>query len=116
RDERTGSALCENVEHRAEDLSGRLAVLDVPALGLLETTLVYAQLPRLHEVTSSGEVRMSRTLCRTAVLLTVLGFLISAAVPRPATAQQKPLRIGLLIPTSGVFAAPGKYMQEGLEL
>jgi len=59
---------------------------------------------------------MSRTLCRTAVLLTVLGFLISAAVPRPATAQQKPLRIGLLIPTSGVFAAPGKYMQEGLEL
>jgi branched-chain amino acid transport system substrate-binding protein len=59
---------------------------------------------------------MTGTLRRVAVLLTALGLLVSAAVPHAAIAQPKPLKIGLLIPTSGVFAAPGKYMQEGLEL
>jgi branched-chain amino acid transport system substrate-binding protein len=48
--------------------------------------------------------------------IAVLGLLVSVASANVAIAQQKPLRIGLLIPTSGVFAAPGKYMQEGLEL
>ncbi|MFN2459414.1 MAG: ABC transporter substrate-binding protein [Candidatus Velthaea sp.] len=33
-----------------------------------------------------------------------------------ALAQPRPLKIGLLIPVSGVFAAPGQYMREGLEL
>jgi len=33
-----------------------------------------------------------------------------------AGAQAKTLKIGFLYPVTGVFAAPGKYMQEGLEL
>ncbi len=59
---------------------------------------------------------MTATLRRIAILSAVLGLLVSAAAPHAAVAQPKPLRIGLLIPTSGVFAAPGKYMQEGFEL
>ena len=33
-----------------------------------------------------------------------------------ANAQAKTFKIGFLYPVTGVFAAPGKYMQEGLEL
>jgi len=33
-----------------------------------------------------------------------------------AHAQAKTIKIGFLYPVTGVFAAPGKYMQEGLEL
>ena len=33
-----------------------------------------------------------------------------------AGAEAKTLKIGFLYPVTGVFAAPGKYMQEGLEL
>jgi branched-chain amino acid transport system substrate-binding protein len=58
---------------------------------------------------------MTAMIRRAAVVLTVLG-LFASTIPAAAVAQQRPLRIGLLIPTSGVFAAPGKYMQEGLEL
>jgi branched-chain amino acid transport system substrate-binding protein len=37
--------------------------------------------------------------------------------PAPALAQNRaPFKIGLLIPLSGVFAAPGQYMRDGLEL
>ena len=32
------------------------------------------------------------------------------------SAQAKTIKIGFLYPVTGVFAAPGKYMQEGLEL
>ncbi|GAC1659733.1 MAG: ABC transporter substrate-binding protein [Candidatus Elarobacter sp.] len=35
---------------------------------------------------------------------------------RDAGAQAKTFKIGFLYPVTGVFAAPGKYMQEGLEL
>ena len=46
-----------------------------------------------------------------ALILTSLG-----SAP-PALAQSRPpFKIGLLIPVTGVFAAPGKYMQEGLDL
>ena len=40
---------------------------------------------------------------------------IGSATPR-ADAQAKTFKIGFLYPVTGVFAAPGKYMQEGLEL
>ena len=40
---------------------------------------------------------------------------IGAQAPR-ADAQSKTIKIGFLYPVTGVFAAPGKYMQEGLEL
>ncbi|TAM59839.1 ABC transporter substrate-binding protein [bacterium] len=33
-----------------------------------------------------------------------------------APVEQQPLTVGLLIPTSGNFAAPGRYMKEGFEL
>ncbi|MFN2460184.1 MAG: ABC transporter substrate-binding protein [Candidatus Velthaea sp.] len=33
-----------------------------------------------------------------------------------AADEQRPFKIGLLIPTSGNFAAPGRYMKDGLEL
>ena len=33
-----------------------------------------------------------------------------------AAAQAKTIKVGFLYPVTGVFAAPGKYMQEGLEL
>ena len=36
--------------------------------------------------------------------------------PQAVAQSRPPLKIGLLIPVSGVFAAPGKYMREGLEL
>jgi branched-chain amino acid transport system substrate-binding protein len=43
--------------------------------------------------------------------------LAALAQPPHASAQAKPpLKIGLLIPVTGVFAAPGAYMREGLEL
>lgn len=46
-----------------------------------------------------------------------LAALLCAALFSPAAAQTNaPLKIGLLIPTSGVFAAPGRYMQDGIEL
>jgi branched-chain amino acid transport system substrate-binding protein len=38
------------------------------------------------------------------------------ATPSGAGAQAKTFKIGFLYPVTGVFAAPGKYMQEGLEL
>jgi branched-chain amino acid transport system substrate-binding protein len=40
----------------------------------------------------------------------------AGAGPQPAQAQAKTFKIGFLYPVTGVFAAPGKYMQEGLEL
>ncbi len=40
---------------------------------------------------------------------------IAAGSPR-ADAQAKTVKIGFLYPVTGVFAAPGKYMQEGFEL
>ena len=42
--------------------------------------------------------------------------LASVGGARVAGAQAKTLKIGFLYPVTGVFAAPGKYMQEGLEL
>jgi branched-chain amino acid transport system substrate-binding protein len=40
---------------------------------------------------------------------------VAAGMPA-ARAQAKTFKIGFLYPVTGVFAAPGKYMQEGLEL
>jgi branched-chain amino acid transport system substrate-binding protein len=52
--------------------------------------------------------------------LAAAGALLALAAlvqPPRAFAQAKPpLKIGLLIPVTGVFAAPGAYMREGLEL
>lgn len=59
-----------------------------------------------------------RSLLRFAALAaaTVLGT-VSFGGPAPAVAQSgTPFKIGLLLPLSGVFAAPGAYMREGLDL
>lgn len=59
---------------------------------------------------------LARSLSRLAFLVAA-SLAVACALPSAqALAQAPPLRIGLLIPLSGVFAAPGKYMQEGLEL
>lgn len=61
-------------------------------------------------------VSRARRLC---ALLAALAPVIAGAPmsAQPAVAQQgQPLKLGLMIPVTGVFAAPGKYMQEGLEL
>lgn len=58
------------------------------------------------------------------VLAAVLLSGIACSSGKPATqpaptappAPAKPLKLGLLIPQTGVFAAPGKYMEEGLAL
>lgn len=47
-------------------------------------------------------------LAATGLALTLL--------PHAASAQAKTIKIGLLYPVTGVFAAPGKYMREGLDL
>ncbi len=50
--------------------------------------------------------------------LAAAGLALSSvgAATHGADAQAKTLKIGFLYPVTGVFAAPGKYMQEGLEL
>jgi branched-chain amino acid transport system substrate-binding protein len=41
---------------------------------------------------------------------------LGAAAPPAAFAQAKTFKIGLLLPVTGNFAAPGKFMREGLDL
>jgi branched-chain amino acid transport system substrate-binding protein len=41
---------------------------------------------------------------------------LGTAAPPPAMAQAKTFKIGLLLPVTGNFAAPGKFMREGLDL
>jgi branched-chain amino acid transport system substrate-binding protein len=50
-------------------------------------------------------------LAAASFALTSLG-----AATHDAGAQARTIKIGFLYPVTGVFAAPGKYMQEGLEL
>jgi branched-chain amino acid transport system substrate-binding protein len=59
-------------------------------------------------------VRTARGIAFAAALGVALAG-IGSATPR-ADAQAKTFKIGFLYPVTGVFAAPGKYMQEGLEL
>jgi branched-chain amino acid transport system substrate-binding protein len=53
-------------------------------------------------------VSRSARLAAASLALTLL--------PHAAFAQAKTFKIGLLYPVTGVFAAPGKYMREGLDL
>ena len=55
-----------------------------------------------------------RALAFTGAAL-LAGAVLFAGAPVRA-ADERPIKIGLLIPTSGNFAAPGRYMKEGLEL
>ncbi|MHB9146164.1 MAG: ABC transporter substrate-binding protein [Symbiobacteriia bacterium] len=56
------------------------------------------------------------------VLLGVMLLATACSSPSQSTgsstgaANNTPIKIGLLIPLTGVFAAPGKYMQEGVQL
>jgi branched-chain amino acid transport system substrate-binding protein len=54
-----------------------------------------------------------RRLCA----LTLAAFALASIGPAGvARAQAKTIKIGFLYPVTGVFAAPGRYMQDGLEL
>lgn len=58
-----------------------------------------------------------RSLLRVAALAATVALAVSLGGPRPVEAQNRaPFKLGLLIPQSGVFAAPGEYMKEGLQL
>jgi branched-chain amino acid transport system substrate-binding protein len=62
-----------------------------------------------------GAIHMNSRTRRTLALLAALAPVIAGA-PSARAQQGAPLKLGLMIPVTGVFAAPGKYMQEGLEL
>ncbi|MBV8602560.1 MAG: ABC transporter substrate-binding protein [Candidatus Eremiobacteraeota bacterium] len=50
-------------------------------------------------------------------ILAALFILALAGIPPSSIAQNRPpLKIGVLVPVSGVFAAPGRYMRDGLDL
>jgi branched-chain amino acid transport system substrate-binding protein len=51
-----------------------------------------------------------------ALALLGAGALLATAGAQAAAQGKPPLKVGLLIPSSGVFAAPGAYMREGFEL
>ncbi|HZO94368.1 MAG TPA: ABC transporter substrate-binding protein [Candidatus Baltobacteraceae bacterium] len=58
--------------------------------------------------------RLARRSVALAAACAMFGALAGGV---PARAQERaPFKIGLLIPVTGVFAAPGSYMREGLEL
>ncbi|TAM72478.1 ABC transporter substrate-binding protein [bacterium] len=67
-------------------------------------------------------MRVSTSVSLRALVLVVAAAAVTAtaapvaAAPAPVVAEQQPITIGLLIPTSGNFAAPGQYMKEGFEL
>ena len=63
-------------------------------------------------------MRRARWASRVPAAIAAGALLALGSIARPphALADAKPLRLGVLIPTSGVFAAPGAYMREGLDL
>lgn len=63
--------------------------------------------------------RAARTVCAvlTVGVLALAGVVPSAlAKAKARTASLPPLKIGFLYPETGIFAAPGQYMNEGLTL
>ena len=61
-------------------------------------------------------MRVSISVSLRALALVVAAAVVTAGVVPAAAAEQQPIAVGLLIPTSGNFAAPGQYMKEGFEL
>jgi branched-chain amino acid transport system substrate-binding protein len=55
-------------------------------------------------------------LSRRAVLASSLAALSGASIARPAIAQGAPLKVGLMLPFSGTFAALGENIAAGFEL
>ncbi|HVA36118.1 MAG TPA: ABC transporter substrate-binding protein [Candidatus Dormibacteraeota bacterium] len=60
--------------------------------------------------------RWFRRAALAATALAVGSATLLTAHPQRAAGAQPPFKIGLLIPTSGNFAAPGEFMKQGLEL
>jgi branched-chain amino acid transport system substrate-binding protein len=58
--------------------------------------------------------RVAFALVATLVAMTVLAS--CSAPSSSSSSSQGPIKIGFLYPITGVFAAPGQYMKEGLEL
>lgn len=57
-----------------------------------------------------------RTLAFAAAAIALAGGTVLVGTTSVRAAGESPIKIGLLVPLSGNFAAPGRYMKEGLDL
>src|SRR5581483_4672978 len=111
RDVGTGREVREDLERRAARVAARLAVLDLEPEGVPEAARLLDDVPGDQAMTAA---RLARRSVALAAACAMFGALAGGV---PARAQERaPFKIGLLIPVTGVFAAPGSYMREGLEL
>jgi hypothetical protein len=53
---------------------------------------------------------------RRVFVMSAMAGTVAAAMGLPARAQQKEVKVGLLVPLSGIYARPGQVMRMGAEM